>query len=86
MTTGLKELFLGGVVLLAKLEASLVICFFAGGARSLGAVKSQAYEQSEKVRWLWAGLVLNIKVICGCSVKCLPSCFAGAVQAAFGMG
>ena len=34
---------------------------FAGGARSLRGAKPQADEQSEKVRQLWAGLLLNIK-------------------------
>ena len=46
---------------------------FAGGARSLRGANSQADEQSEKVRWLWAVPVLNIEVLGGCLVKRLPS-------------
>ena len=71
MTTGLKELFLWRCCIVGKV-GSIPCLFFEGGACSLGGAKLQADEQSEKVRWLWAGSVFNIEVLGGCSVKRLP--------------
>ena len=59
---------------------------FAGAAHSLGGVKQHADRRSEKVRWFWAGSASESKVSCGKSVRRFPVGFAGAVQAAFGVG